>query len=441
VTASTLTTPTRPTTGADAPAPAPARAPAQRITGMACRNCGLAQPLAVAYVCPACFGPLEVTYDYDVITAAVTRDAIAARAPGIWRYLELLPVDAPPARSLPVGSTPLVAADRLGPTLGVDRLWVKDDTRNPSLSFKDRPAAIAAARAAEFGLPALACASTGNLAGATAAAAAAVGLPAYVFIPADLETAKVDHALSYGATVVPVDGTYDDVNRLCLEIADETGWGFININLRPFYAEGSKTLAYEIAESLGWRSPDVVVAPIASGAMFTRVARGFEELADIGLIERRPIRFVGGQAAGCAPVATAFEAGTDVIEPVREPDTIVRSLAIGNPADGRYAVELARSTGGSIEAVADATTAEAIRDVARLEGIFPETAGGVTLGAVAAARRRGVIREGDEVVALLTGNGLKTPDARTLGQPENVGLAPVIRPSLSAFEAWLEARS
>jgi threonine synthase len=382
-----------------------------------------------------------VTYDYGVVARTLTRDAIASRPPGIWRYLELLPVEAAPARSLPVGSTPLVAADRLGPTLGVDRLWIKDDTRNPSLSFKDRPAAIAAARAIDFGVPALACASTGNLAGATAAAAAAVGLPAYVFIPADLETAKVDHALSYGATVVPIDGTYDDVNRLCLEIADETGWGFININLRPFYAEGSKTLAYEIAESLGWRSPDVIVAPVASGAMFTRVARGFEELADVGLIERRPIRFVGGQAAGCAPVATAFEAGTDVIEPVREPDTIVRSLAIGNPADGRYVVEVANATGGSVEAIPDEVTAAAIRDVARLEGIFPETAGGVTLGAVAAARRRAVIRDGDEVVALLTGNGLKTPDARTLGLAEGAGLAPVIRPSLTAFEAWLVSAS
>jgi threonine synthase len=393
----------------------------------------------VAYVCPACFGPLEVTYGYAVVARTLTHDAIASRAPGIWRYLELLPVEAAPVRSLPVGSTPLVAADRLGPTLGVDRLWIKDDTRNPSLSFKDRPAAIAAARAVDFGLPALACASTGNLAGATAAAAAAVGLPAYVFIPADLETAKVDHALAYGATVVPIDGTYDDVNRLCLEIADETGWGFININLRPFYAEGSKTLAYEIAESLGWRRPDVVVAPVASGAMLTRVARGFEELAEVGLIKPGPIRFVGGQAAGCAPVATAFEAGTDVIDPVREPDTIVRSLAIGNPADGRYVVEVARATGGSVESIPDEVTAAAIRDVARLEGIFPETAGGVTLAAVAAARRRGVIRDGDEVVALLTGNGLKTPDARTLGQPDGVGLAPVLRPSLSAFEAWLES--
>ena len=280
--------------------PAPvARSP--RIVGMRCRACGDAQPIGLSYVCPACFGPLEVEYDYAVVGATLTREAIAARAPGIWRYAELLPVDEPPTRGLPVGSTPLLAAERLAPELGLDRLWIKDDTRNPSLSFKDRAVAVAAARAVEFGVEALACASTGNLAGATAAAAAALGLPAYVFIPADLEPAKVDHALAYGATVVPIEGTYDDVNRLCLEVADETGWGFVNINLRPFYAEGSKTLAYEIAESLGWRSPDVVVAPVASGAMFTRVARGFEELVELGLIEDRPIRFVGGQAAGCAP--------------------------------------------------------------------------------------------------------------------------------------------
>lgn len=437
-----MTTPTLPPPTKTAPPDTSAEPTrARRIAGMACRNCGRAQPTAIAYVCPACFGPLEVRYDHDVVAATLTREAIAGRAPGIWRYLELLPVDRVPVRSLPVGSTPLLAAGRLGPALGVERLWLKDDTRNPSLSFKDRAVAVAAAVAVEAGIPALACASTGNLAGATAAAAAAVGLPAYVFIPADLEREKVDHALAFGATVVPVDGTYDDVNRLCLEIADETGWGFVNINLRPFYAEGSKTLAFEIAESLEWRSPDVVVAPVASGAMITRVARGFDELADIGLIERRPIRFVGGQAAGCAPVATAFAADTDAVEPVRDPDTIVRSLAIGNPADGRYVVELARRSGGSVESIADEVTAEAIRDVARLEGIYPETAGGVTLGAVAAARRSGVIRPGDEVVALLTGNGLKTPDARNLGAPPIAGLAPVIRPSLTAFEAWLEGAS
>jgi len=423
-------------TGADTSTPT-------RIVGLRCRGCGRSEPIGLSYVCPACFGPLEVEYDHEIVGRSLTRASIAARAPGIWRYFELLPVDAPPARGLPVGSTPLLAADRLGPVLGLDRLWIKDDTRNPSLSFKDRAVAVAAARAVEFGVEALACASTGNLAGATAAAAAALGLPAYVFIPADLEPAKVDHALAYGATVVPIEGTYDDVNRLCLEVADETGWGFVNINLRPFYAEGSKTLAFEIAESLGWRSPDVVVAPVASGAMFTRVVQGFRELADLGLIERRPIRFVGAQAAGCAPVATAWTAGTDVIDPVRAPDTIVRSLAIGNPADGRYVVALANESGGSIEAIEDETTASAIRDVARLEGIYPETAGGVTLAAAATARRRGVIRPGDEVVALVTGNGLKTPDARRLGMHDTAagagqpGLAPAIRPSLTAFERWL----
>jgi threonine synthase len=420
----------------------------ERIVGLRCRNCGRPEALGPNYVCPACFGPLEVAYDLDLIGRLIDRATIAARPAGIWRYLELLPVAGPPARGLQVGSTPLVEADRLGPALGIDRLWIKDDTRNPTLSFKDRAVAIAASRAVGFGLGALACASTGNLAGATAAAAAAIGLPAYVFIPADLEPAKIDHALAYGATVVPIAGTYDDVNRLCLEIADELGWGFVNVNLRPYYAEGSKTLAFEIAEALGWRLPDVVVAPIASGAMFTKLAKGFDELAAVGLIERTPVRFVGGQAAGCAPVATAFAAGRDVIEPVREPDTIVRSLAIGNPADGRYSVELARATAGSIEAIPDEATAEAIRRVATLEGIYSETAGGVTIAAAEAARRRGVIRPDDEVVALLTGNGLKTPDAIRFGTAAGEaaavgrgrpGLAPTIAARFSAFEAWLEA--
>src|SRR5689334_19654875 len=437
----TIETAPRPETRRAAEVPAAA---GTRILGLECRPCGRAEPLGPSYVCPACLGPLQVRYDLDLVRAGISRVAIEQRPPGIWRYLELLPVDEKPARGLAVGSTPLVRADRLGPAIGIDRLWIKDDTRNPSLSFKDRAVAVAAARARSFGIDTLACASTGNLASATAAAATALGLPAYVFIPADLEPAKVDHALAYGATVVPIEGTYDDVNRLCLEIADETGWGFVNINLRPFYAEGSKTLAYEIAESLGWRSPDVVVGPVASGAMLTRVARGFEELAELGLIPPRPITFVGGQAAGCAPVATAWANGTDVIEPVRAPDTIVRSLAIGNPADGRYVVDLANRTGGSVEAIEDAVTAAAIRAVARLEGIYPETAGGVTLAAAAAAQARGVIRPDDEVVVLVTGNGLKTPDARTLGHDDGVarpgepGLAPVIRPSLTAFERWLE---
>jgi threonine synthase len=439
-----LTPPTGQTSDLATDAAAPTTSARQRILGLACRNCGRPEPLGPSYVCAACFGPLDVAYDMSGVGETLTAATIAGRAPGIWRYLELLPVSAPPARGLPVGSTPLLAAERLGAAIGIDRLWIKDDTRNPTLSFKDRAVAVAAARAVEFGITTLACASTGNLAGATAAAAAVLGLPAYVFIPADLEPAKIDHALAYGATVVPIEGTYDDVNRLCLEIADETGWGFVNINLRPFYAEGSKTLAFEIAESLGWRSPDVIVAPIASGAMFTKLARGFDQLVEVGLIEARPIKYVGGQAAGCAPVATAWEHGTEVA-PVRDPDTFVRSLAIGNPADGGYAVEQARASNGSIEAIPDAVTAAAIRDVARLEGIYPETAGGVTLAAAAAARRRGVIRDGDEVVALLTGNGLKTPDARSLGiwsgrdEDERPGLTASIKPSFAAFEALLES--
>jgi len=420
--------------------------PSPRVVSLACRNCGRPEPLGPAYVCAACLGPLQVAYDLEAVRQIVDRNLIASRPPGLWRYLELLPVDAPPRRGLAVGATPLVPADRLGMAIGIDRLWIKDDTRNPTLSFKDRAVAIAAARAQAFGIDTLACASTGNLAGATAAAATALGMPAYVFVPADLEPAKIDHALAYGATVVPIEGTYDDVNRLCLEVADETGWGFVNINLRPFYAEGSKTLAFEIAEQLGWRTPDVVVVPIASGAMFTKLAKGFGELAAVGLIEQRPIRFIGGQASGCSPVATAWATGATEVDPVRTPDTFVRSLAIGNPADGRYSVELANATGGSIEAIDDPTTAAAIRQVARLEGIYPETTGGVTVAAAAAARRRGVIEEGDEVVVLLTGNGLKTPEARLLGlrddcdspaaRPGEPGLAPPIPPSFSAFERW-----
>lgn len=418
-----------------------------RLLGLACRSCGRPEATPLAFICTACFGPLQARYDLDVVATTLDRDSLASRAPGIWRYRELLPVAQPPSRGLAVGSTPQIPADRLGAHIGIYRLWIKDDTRNPTLSFKDRAVAVAAARAVELGLEALACASTGNLAGATAAAAAAIGLPAYVFVPADLEHAKIDHALAYGATVVPIEGTYDDVNRLCLELATETGWGFVNVNLRPFYAEGSKTLAFEIAEGLGWRTPDVVVAPIASGALFTKLGRGFDELARIGLIERRPIRFVGGQAAGCGPVADAWGNGSDSWSPVRTPDTIVRSLAIGSPADGDGALALARATDGSVESIPDADTAAAIRDIAHLEGIYAETAGGVTVAAAAAARRRGTIREGDEVVVILSGNGLKTPDARRFGITEKPGglgrpgLAAPIKPSFSAVETWLEGQA
>jgi threonine synthase len=434
----TLETPIRTDQPAPTPATPPGAAPAPaHVRGLRCRACGRDEVLGPSFVCVACFGPLEVVYDHDVARERMTREAIAGRAPGIWRYLELLPVAAPPERGLAVGSTALVRADRLARELGLGTgtsLRLKDDTRNPTLSFKDRVVAVAAARAVEFGFDTLACASTGNLAGATAAAAAAAGLRAFVLVPADLEPAKIEHALAYGATVVRVDGTYDDINRLSLEIADEEGWAFVNVNLRPFYAEGSKTIAFEIAEQLGWRLPDVLVGPIASGSMFTKIAKGFEELAEIGLVERRDVRFVGGQPEGCAPVATAFAEGVDEIRPVRSPDTIVRSLAIGSPADGGYALDLARRTGGSIESIPDAATAAAIRRTAATEGIFVETAGGVTVAAVEAARARGVIRDGDEVVAILSGNGVKTPDARRFGLgDECADLAASIAATYGAF--------
>jgi threonine synthase len=429
----TLETPIRP---ADPAEPADPQVTTQsHVRGLRCRACGRVEELGPSFVCVDCFGPLEVEYDHDVARERLTREAIAGRAPGIWRYLELLPVAHVPERGLAVGSTALVRADRLARDLDLGTgttLRLKDDTRNPTLSFKDRVVAVAAARAVEFGFDTLACASTGNLAGATAAAAAAVGLRAFVFVPADLEPAKVEHALSYGATVIRVDGTYDDINRLSLEIADEEGWAFVNVNLRPFYAEGSKTIAFEIAEQLGWRLPDVLVGPIASGSMFTKIAKGFDELVEIGLVERKDVRFVGGQPEGCAPVATAFAEGVDEIRPVRAPDTIVRSLAIGSPADGGYALELARRTRGSIESIPDTATAAAIRRVAADEGIFVETAGGVTVAAVEAARARGVIRDGDEVVAILSGNGVKTPDARRFGEAE----VPVSEPIAATYTAF-----
>ena len=412
------------------------------LDGLRCRNCGHRELIGPCFVCPECFGPLEVLYDLAAIGGAIGRETIATRAPGIWRYRELLPVDEVPRRGLPVGSTSLISAERLGRELGLDRLWLKDDTRNPTLSFKDRVVAVAAARAVEFSFDTLACASTGNLAGATAAAAAALGLRAFVFIPADLEQAKIEHALAYGATVVPVNGTYDEVNRLSLEIADEEGWAFVNVNLRPFYSEGSKSLAFEIAEQLGWRLPDAVVGPIASGSLFTKVAKGFRELAEVGLVEPKTVKFVGAQPEGCAPVADAFATGADTITPVQQPATIVRSLAIGSPADGVFALDLARATAGSVEAVPDASTAESIRLLGRLEGVQAETAGGVTVSAARQAREAGVLDPDEETVVLVTGNGVKTPDARVFGldvSDEEVagGVAAPIDPSLDAFEDWL----
>lgn len=407
------------------------------FTGLRCRNCGTPQETAALFVCPRCFGPLEPTYDLAGLRQRLGRERIDARPAGVWRLAELLPVERIPTAPARVGDSPLVEVPRLASALGLERLWVKDDSRNPTLSFKDRPVAIATARAIEFGFHTLACASTGNLAPAVAAAAAAHGLRAVVFVPADLEPAKVAQARALGATVVRVDGPYDAVNRLCLELTDELeGWAVVNVNVRPYYAEGSKTIAFEIARQLGWRAPDVVVAPLASGSLYTKLAQGFDELTEVGLVERSPIRYVGGQPAGCAPIATAFADGSDVVRPVERPDTLVRSLSIGSPADGPYAVRLAQATGGAVLGVSDAEMIDAIHLLARTEGIFTETAGGVTLAALRRAVAEGRVRPEDEVVLVITGNGLKTLDALENGS----SLPAPIAPTYEAFESWWEDR-
>jgi threonine synthase len=422
--------------GSSPPAPTPAAPGLQPgFTGLRCRRCGTPQETAALFVCPRCFGPLEPTYDLVGLRQRLTREVIDARPAGVWRFGELLPIERIPSAPARVGDSPLVEVPRLAAAIGLERLWVKDDSRNPTLSFKDRPVAIATARAIEFGFHTLACASTGNLAPAVAAAAAAHGLRAVVFVPADLEPAKVAQARALGATVVRVDGPYDAVNRLCLELTDELeGWAVVNVNVRPYYAEGSKTIAFEIARQLGWRAPDVVVAPLASGSLYTKLAQGFDELTEVGLVERSAIRFVGGQGAGCAPIAHAFAAGTDVVAPIERPTGIVRSLAIGSPADGPYAVRLAQASGGAIVGATDAAVVDAIRLLARTEGIFTETAGGVTVAALRQAVADGRVGPEDEVVLVITGNGLKTLDALEDGSP----LAEPIAPTFEAFESWWE---
>jgi threonine synthase len=409
----------------------PTARPATAFAGLKCSNCGADAPRGAVFVCDRCFGPLRAHYDYGRVRATLTRDAIAGRPRNLWRYAELLPVEDVPTDGLSVGLSPLIAAPRLGRRLGLEHLWIKDDSRNPTLSFKDRVVAVAAERARDFGFHTLACASTGNLSAAVAAAAAAPGLRGVVFVPADLEPAKIAQAAALGATVVRVDGPYDAVNRLCLELTDELdGWAVVNVNLRPFYVEGSKTIAFEIAEQLGWRAPDAVVAPIASGSLYTKIARGFDELVAIGLTEEHSTHFIGGQAAGCGPVASAFAAGATEITPVARPDTIVRSLAIGSPADGVPSLDLARGSGGSVEGVSDEAVITAIRDLAETEGILTETAGGVTVAALRKAIERGVIGSADEVVLVISGNGLKTLDVL------EAELAAPIAPSAAAFERW-----
>jgi threonine synthase len=405
-----------------------------------CRECGADYPLEARYVCNRCFGPLEVKYANGHLKGDLPelRRRIQSGPQNIWRYADFLPVDAPPGPStratsragLPAGCTPLVKADRLAERLGLREVWVKNDAANPTHSFKDRVVAVAAQRARELGFDTLACASTGNLANAVAAVGAALGIETYVFIPSDLEEQKILATGVYGTNLVKVKGNYDDVNRLCTELSGEhESWAFVNVNLRPYYAEGSKTLAYEIAEQLGWQTPDRVVAPIASGSLYTKIAKGFDEWLNLGLISGDLPAFNGAQAVGCSPVAQAYEAGHDVCRPVK-PDTIAKSLAIGNPADGPYAIELAKRSGGGIDAVTDDEIREGIRLLAETTGIFTETAGGTTTATLAKLAERGDIGADERVVLVITGEGLKTLDA-VRGTFESYE----IEPSYDAFES------
>ncbi|HET9692163.1 MAG TPA: threonine synthase [Acidimicrobiales bacterium] len=402
------------------------------VEGLRCRECARAYPAEALHVCEWCFGPLEVVYDYDKITRVVSRERIAAGPHSIWRYADLLPAEHDPAVDLGAGFTPLVRADRLAAELGLGEVWVKNDTLNPTGSFKDRVVNVALTKARELGFTVAACASTGNLAGSVAAHAARAGMRSVVFIPSDLEPAKVTMTAVFGGTLVAIEGTYDDVNRLCAELAGEhTDWAFVNVNVRTYYAEGSKTLAYEVAEQLGWRAPDHVVVPVASGSQLTKIAKGFKELRQVGLLDDGPdVRISGAQAAGCSPVATAFAEGSDAVRPVR-PSTIAKSLAIGNPADGVYALDAVRSSGGAFAAVSDEEVVEGIRLLARTEGIFAETAGGVTIASLKRLAEQGVVRPDERVVAYVTGNGLKTVDAVAASARPTATIAPTI----AAFEA------
>ncbi|WP_347587193.1 threonine synthase [Acrocarpospora sp. B8E8] len=398
-------------------------------TALSCRECGTRYDIGPNFACIECFGPLEVAYEFG----PVTRADIESGPTNIWRYRSLLPVpvDVAAKPNMQPGWTKLVKADNLAGELGMRSLYVKDDSGNPTHSFKDRVVAIAVEAARNFGFTTLSCSSTGNLAGAVGAAAARAGLDSCVFVPANLEEAKIVVASVYGGRLVGIDGTYDEVNRFCSElIGDSLGekWGFVNVNLRPYYAEGSKTLAYEIAEQLGWRIPDQIVIPVASGSQLTKIDKGFKELIRLGLVEEKEYRIFAAQAEGCSPVSTAYKAGHDVVQPVR-PNTIAKSLAIGNPADGPYVLDIARRTGGAVEDVTDPEIVAAIRLLARTEGVFAETAGGVVLGVTRKLVENGQLDPGAETVILNTGEGLKTLDAVSAeARP-----AAVIRPSLDAF--------
>jgi threonine synthase len=400
------------------------------VTGLSCRECGRQYPNQPIAGCSECFAPLKVEYDYEAIGRVLTRELIQSRDPSIWRYRELLPIDDDPKVGLATGFTPLLRADRLAKAIGVNELYLKNDSVNfPTLSFKDRVTAVAINKALEFGLTAVGCASTGNLANSVAANAAAAGLPAWILIPDNLESAKVTATSIYNPNVIAVHGNYDDVNRLCSQIADQYGWGFVNVNLRPYYGDGSKSVGYEIAEQLGWKSPDAVVVPMAGGSLITKVLTGMKEFEQLGLLDD-PVktRIFGAQATGCNPISAAVKRESQDIRPVK-PDTIAKSLAIGSPADGYYAAGMILESGGWAEDVSDDEIVENIKLLAETEGVFTETAGGVALGVARKLIQQGRIKPDDQTVIVVTGNGLKTQDALKLDPPR------VIDPKLNDFNA------
>jgi threonine synthase len=402
------------------------------VLGLKCRLCGKTYPKQPLNFCTDDFGPLEVAYDYPAIREVIGRGKIELRPYNMWRYRELLPIDGEPSVGPQVGGTPLVRADRLADALGVEQLWIKNDAVNfPTLSFKDRVVSVALSKAREFGFRTVGCASTGNLANSVAANAAPSGLEAYIFVPSDLERAKILNTSVYGAKVIAVTGTYDEVNRLCSEVAFKYKWGMVNVNLRPFYAEGSKTFGFEIAEALGWRTPRHVVCPMAGGSLIGKIHKAFHELYKVGLIDEEPrTRMYGAQAAGCNPISDAVKSGRERHKPVRKPNTICKSLAIGDPADGFFAAKLIRETGGWAEDVTDAEIADAMVLLGRTEGIFAETAGGVTVAVARKLIEQGRIPRDESIVLSITGNGLKTQDAVAGVLEEPV----VIRPSLEEFD-------
>ena len=397
-----------------------------------CKECSREYPLSPMNVCDFCFGPVEVQYDYDAIEKAVTRESIQAGPHSMWRYAEFLPVDGSNPVDLNAGFTPLVKADRLGKLLGLNNLYLKNDSVNPTFPFKDIVGAVTSTAATHCGFDTIPCASTGTLAGSVAAHAAKAGMKGFVFIPADLEIGKVIGAAIYGPTMVAVKGNYDDVNRLCSEIADQYRWAFVNINVRPFYSEGSKTLGYEVAEQLGWRTPDHAVIPSASGSMFTKIWKGYNEFHRVGLIDKPKTKMHMAQPVGSSPIVTAYDEGTKEIRPIR-PETIAKSLAIGNPADGYYGLNVIEETGGTAHAVPDEVIIESMQMLAETEGIFTETAGGVTIGVLRALAQEGTIKPDELTVAYITGNGLKTQEV-----VESVVNPITIEPDFSAFEEALK---